>query len=268
MAIVPDIKLELPFNPSILIHGKSDAGKTVLASCSPDLNPKEVTLVDKAVVGDAEGGMISLPTRGAGIIARRFPQEPNKLISTRKDLNGFIEYVRGNSKELEYASFDSIDRFQEACLDEIIREKKHERAEMQDWGDILTIFRRFLRTAPTWGVVPVFTCHTTEGVDDTDKIKKFIPYMQGAIQNQLSSYFDLVAFYEKSEDTEDRILHTKSTRRWHARSRLGSCLPDKLTNPTIPSIVDTYRERRAELIKRLKGNPRVQIVGEGGESLN
>ncbi|MBU0959853.1 MAG: ATP-binding protein [Nanoarchaeota archaeon] len=267
MAKVIEYELKLPYYPSILIYGASDAGKTVLASCSPDLDPKETVVVPDVLFFDAEGGMISHITRGAGIIVERYPKDTEKLTNSKEALGAGIDYLKANKDRFHYAVLDSLDRYQECAIDNIIRAKSHERAEIQDWGDVLTMLQRLGRSVPTWGVTVVFTCHSEEAIDQNDRVMKRMPLIQGKFRGKLESYFDLVGYYERVvEDSGEvkRILYTQGTRRFKARSRLGVCLPDMIVNPTIPSIINEYRNRRADVIKQLKANPniKVKIIGE------
>jgi len=139
MAVLPNLRFNLPYHISILIYGSSDSGKTVLASCSPNLDPVELEIVENAIMLDVEDGMTSLYTRNAGIAVPRWPEDPEKIIDNKEELARGIDYIQKNHTKLgiEYASLDSLDRYQEYAIDNIIKEKKHVRPEMQDWGDIL-----------------------------------------------------------------------------------------------------------------------------------
>lgn len=265
MATIPKRKIRLPRNISMLIHGLSDAGKTVLASCSPDLNPKEVQVVSDTIFLDSEGGMISHITQGAGIIVPRYPEDPDALVDSKKTATAAIEYIMANKSWIRNVAFDSLDRFQELELDRSVKEKKHDRPEMQDWGDILQTVERLCRSLPTWGANIVVTCHSADDKDANDKLVKRMPFLRGSIQSKISSYFDVVGYYELTRDDkgqELRRLHVKGSNQSYARSRLGGCLPAVIDNPTIPGIIATYNERRDAIIKRLSGHPNVQILDE------
>ena len=268
MAIIPQFKVYLPETITILVHGLSDSGKTVLGSCSPDLDPKEPILIEDAVVLDVEGGTVSLPTRGAGIITGRYPEDPFQVIHSKEDLGKAIDYVRQNKGRLRYATLDTLDRFQEYALDTILKENNRTLPEQRDWLAVLLALERFGRTVPTWGVNVVVLAHSDEAKDDNDKVVKLLPNIRGQFKSKIGSYFDVVAYLERKinpDGSEKRILYTKGTTRYFARSRLGSCLPSVIDNPTIPALIQDYLDRRSKLIETLRKNPRVQIVGREPE---
>lgn len=251
----------------MLIYGASDSGKTVLASCSDDLDPEELHIVDDAIMIDAEDGMLSLPTRGAGILVERYPIEPSKHLSSMKDLDEALRYVKSIAGRIKYASFDSLDRFQELALAEIVKGRKHDRPEMQDWGDLLYRLQKFGRELPTLGTNFIVTCHVDEARDENDRVTKMMPNIQGGFRSKITSYFDVVGYYvketKKGKDGKEetvRLLHLNGTKAYMARSRLGGCLSGTIRNPTIPKIIEQYTERRAELIERLERMPNVTVI--------
>ena len=268
MAVVPEFEVTLPYFLSIFIYGASDSGKTVLASCAPDLDPKEISIVSNALFLDVEGGTVSLPTRGAGIIVEKFPKGEGQLIQTKEKLAEGIDYLKANKNRFTYAALDSLDRFQECAIDAIIKGKSHPRPEQQDWMDVLLMLQKLGRTVPTWGVHVIVTCHDNMARDSTDAVTKRMPLIQGSFKGKLSSYFDVVGYYEKTRnDTgkEIRLLHTKGSTDFFARSRLGNCLPDTILNPNIPAMIAEYHKNRDKRIKELQANTsiRVKILGAG-----
>lgn len=256
----------MPKYLSILIYGNSDAGKTVLASCSDDLDPKELKVVENACLLDAEGGTASLITRGAGIVVERFPTNPTELIGSKAELLAGLSHVLENKDRLKYVAIDSLDRFQQAELDRLVQiNDKIDRPGIQQWGDILTVVQRLCRSIPTWGIHSIFTCHAKRDTDEQDRILKMMPLLRGSIQDEISSYFDVVAYVRKEEDDEGnpiRVLYINGGKDFFGRSRLGGALPDVIVNPTIPGIVETYENNRERIIESLKNHPRVEIIEE------
>lgn len=260
MAIVTKTKVILPKTISMLVYGASDAGKTVLASCSPELDPKETIIVEDALYIDVEGGAVSQITRGEGIIVPRWPEDPLQVCNTQASLAQVLTKVQNNPPK--YVSLDSIDRFQEYIIEAAAEKNDNKKPRIQDWGDILFMFQKLGRYLPKWGTNIIMTCHMEHARDDNDRLTKRMPMMQGKFQNKLASYFDIVAYLEKTSDSkgnEMRRIHFKGTGEFFARTRLG-CLPDHIDNPTIPGIINTYLDRRAKLIKSLEKNPNIQIV--------
>lgn len=265
MAKIPERRIYLPNNISILLYGGSDAGKTVLASISDDLDPKELKFVNNALFIDVEDGMVSHLTRGAGIIVERFPSDPNEVVDSKEDLGLAIDYLKDNKDRFEYVSLDSLDRYQEYLVDNMLSPTKP-RPQIQDWGDLLISLQRLGRMAPTWGVNVVFTCHDTQDVDENDnRVTKRMPLIQGSFRGKVQSYFDVVAYYERivqPDQTIVRRLHTQGSKQFVARSRLGSCLPEYIDNPTIPGMLAEYRKRRRVVIEEMKKHPGIVITGE------
>lgn len=256
---VADYKIQLPKFISMLIYGASDVGKTVLASCSDDLDPKELKIVDDAIMIDVEDGMLSLPTRAEGIIVERYPSEPGKHVRSIDNLDAALVYIRKNASRINYASLDSLDRFQELAIAEIVKSRGHDRPEMQDWGDLLYRLTKFGRELPTLGTNFIVTCHVEEARDAEEHVMKMMPNIQGSFRSKITSYFDVVGYYVK-ESEDERLLHLTGTKSFIARSRLGSCLTGTIRNPTIPKMIEQYTKKRAALIERLEKQPNITVI--------
>lgn len=256
MAILPKMKIFLPEHISMLIHGPSDSGKTIFASCSPDLQPSEPVVLPRTFFMDVEGGMIS--QYSSGIIVTRYPEDPLKKIETAADLDKALQFLARNRNDFDYAALDSLDRFQESFLANMVKEKGHARPEMQDWGDLLYKLQRIGNAIPNLGVHTIVTCHTAEDKDENDHIVKYMPNIQGSFQSRLQSYFDVVGYYVL--ENGKRKLYTKPAKKYVARNRLNDCIPEVMEDPTVPQIVAYYLERREELVKQLSAMKGVEIV--------
>lgn len=266
MPIIVDWEAVLPRYLKILVYGPSDSGKTVLLSCASNLVPETPTIVNDNFFIDADSGMISQVTSGAGIIvANRWPN-PSALEGTEFEGSSYVDskdlfyeglrYANQNSERFRYLTVDTLDRLQEMYIEELRGER--ERPRMQDWGDALMTFEDIGRTMPKLKMHVIMSAHSSEVQDETDGLMKKMPIFKGKFKDKISGYFDVVAYYERVLDTDSgeyvRRLHFSGTSDFFARSRLGGLFGDHIDNPTIPQIINDYEERRESIIVSMQEN--------------
>lgn len=287
MATVISLKDRIPRFLKVLLYGMSDSGKTLVAS-GLDFKVKDGrpevpmgTIVSDVLFCDVDGGLATITSLGA-IMKYIFPQEGR--FNTVEHLEALPNVV-AQAKGIRLVSIDTLTRYQEGLMLPRIDTDEY-KYKMQDWGYIKNIFTQLGSSCLDFNTHLICTAHVEEREDTSlpaigqeyDQMAKkmknkypvrMVPALGGAFRNLIDGYFDLVGFLERTKvaikgggEQTAHVLHTRSTERWRARTRLNF-LPDHIVNPTFPKILKLWEDGKANLVKGLReANPDVEIVEE------
>ena len=247
-----------PKHLKMLIYGHSDAGKTVLGTCSDDLNPAELKVIDDVLFLDFDFGTVSQLDMGAGILVKN-----QRRIHTRNELNAALTHLSQNKGKYKYVVIDTID-----SLQEMLKEDERGAADkltQGGWGNVIDRMVKILRMMDTWETSVIAFAHVAEREDFADnKRTKDMPLIDAKkLKNTMTMYFDHVSRYEVVQDlttnpiTDIYRLHLKGDARMFGRSRIKNVFGvDFIDNPTIPAMEAKYQEVRSaklDVLRQLEG---------------
>ena len=265
-------KVYLPERLSILLHGFSDAGKTLFASGVNLATHKFGDSIPGVLFGDVDGGTSTLVAKG--IVVERFPADPLQRLDSVDKLRELRQYAVSRLKEdprsLWLIALDTLTRYQEESVDTLMRESKGDAMEQRDWGKVLTQLVRICKNLPDWGCNVIVTAHTMPLMDHLERIERLMPAFQGQFRDKVASYFDVVAYLRVMYNDEGYVSHRRlflaPHRAFLARTRLGDLLPPFIDNPALPKLLDAYQTKRTELLRLIKERyPETEIVSTHGD---
>lgn len=167
-----------------LVCGDPGAGKTLIASTFP--NP---------VVASAEGGLMSLASRGVPFVEITASDQLNQLnaiFSQPRDVrNKMISDAMGREIEADTLVVDTIDEVQRILVRERLIATKQDQMKVQDWGWLGDQMRLIVRTLRNLDCHVVFTCHLKKVENQETGSLSFYPQIQGAFGEEIPGNVDL-----------------------------------------------------------------------------
>jgi len=121
--IIKAKELQKQITVNMLVYGPPGVGKTTFASTAP-----------KPLIIDLENGTMSLLGRDVDVAQ----------VETLSDAREAIKYALNNGYKT--VVIDSITRYAELQLEEILRENKRDTARIQDWGEVVKRIKKLIWT--------------------------------------------------------------------------------------------------------------------------
>lgn len=218
---------------SILVHGKSKAGKSMIG----------VSGATPRLLLDVESAAHLLPINAVYWDPRTPPPEVDGTwdtavvnINTWDDATTTIKALQSRPHPFKSLSLDSISELQNKCIEKI---SGLEQVQLQHWGTALRYMRslcndiRDLTKHPERPFESVVVTSMSKFNDDT---KEWEPYLQGQMKSVLPYLFDVNAFLIKREVNRGgwvtiRELYTEPSNNAGVRFTAGSRISGRVPNP-------------------------------------
>ena len=194
-----EIQRQLTVN--MLIYGPPGVGKTTFASTAP-----------KPLIIDLENGSLALLGREVDIAQ----------VDTLADAREAIKYALENGYQT--VVIDSITRYAELLLDEILKENKRDTARIQDWGEVVKRIKKLIWTLQGKNINTIFIALETEEKDEESLLKR--PAVPGQLKVAIPAIVDIVGYMRVLKDGS-RVVSVKPSAKWYAKDRSGK-LPDEV----------------------------------------
>ena len=195
-----ELKKQLTIN--MLVYGPPGVGKTTFASTAP-----------KPLIIDLENGSLSLIGKDVDIAQ----------VDSLSDAKEAIKYALNNGYKT--VVIDSITRYAELQLEEILRENRRDTARIQDWGEVVKRIKKLIWTLQSKNVNTIFIALETEEKDEDSLVKR--PAVPGQLKVAIPAIVDIVGYLRVIKDGR-RVLSVTPTAKWYAKDRSGK-LPDEVT---------------------------------------
>lgn len=219
---------------SVLVHGESKAGKSLLG----------ISGAAPRVLLDVESAAHLLPIRSVIWDPMMPPPVPDGSWDTAvvqvnewKDAVQAIEALHSKPHPFKSLSVDSISELQNKCIDSIAGMNQ---VKLQDWGTALRYMRSFcnqVRDLTKHPHYPLSAVVVTSMSKMNENTKVWEPYLQGQMKSVLPYLFDVNAFLIKSDVVEAgnwvtvRDLYTEPAGNAPARFTAGSRISGRVPNP-------------------------------------
>jgi hypothetical protein len=244
---------QLTTGRSVLIHGPTGVGKTVLA-------------IHKAprptLVLDCDNGLDSV--FGTDLDDQVFIWPPsNGSEYTWDDMSAFRDYVKAGDWQHQYKAIivDNVTAGQKPVIREAIHEltsRARSKANVDDddetsidpdvpsrqgWGKIYRMFDQWIRDvrdAKRRGAHVIFTSGTSEWMDELEGYSRLMPDVEGKERNQIATHVDAVGWLEHDEDVRRLILAPSGAFVTKVRlpvAKHGS-MPDEIIDPDFGKMIE------------------------------
>jgi len=221
---------------SMLVHGMSKVGKSLLAASTPA--PR--------VYFDVESAARFLPIRGIQWDPRDPPPSWSKtsdwdtaVVSVREwqDAQRTFDWLHGGKHPFRSASVDSISELQYRYIEDVAGRNQ---VKLQDWGSVLRIVGGFMRDLRD---LTFHANHPLEAVVVTAMTKEtgdgmLRPHLQGQLNTVVPYLMDVTAylFVEADNKTGQEVRKLRTRRlpgRIEAGERVGGRIPAIVTLPQV-----------------------------------
>jgi phage nucleotide-binding protein len=208
-----ELKRQLTLN--MLIYGAPGVGKTTFCSTAP-----------KPLIIDLENGSLALIGKSVDIAQ----------VDTLDDAREAIKYALENGYQT--VVIDSITRYAELLLEEILRENKRETARIQDWGEVVKRIKKLIWTLQGQNINTIFVALEAEEKDEDIIVKR--PAVPGQLKTAIPAIVDIVGYMRVLKDNK-RVISVKPSPKWYAKDRSG-----KLPEDVVPDF--------SYILKLIRGN--------------
>ncbi len=188
-----DLKQNMALN--ILIYGAPGSGKTTFAATA-----------DKPLIIDLEKGVLSIADFDVDIVQ----------CENLKEAKEAIEYALDN--DYKTVVIDSLTRYSELLLEDILNERKREKAQIQDWGDVVSRIKKLIWELQNRNINTIFICLETESSDEENIIRR--PNLPGQLKQAIPAIVDIVGYLQVKANGE-RVLCVNPTSKYYAKDRSG-----------------------------------------------
>ena len=216
--IIKAKELQKQITVNMLVYGPPGVGKTTFASTAP-----------KPLIIDLENGTMSLLGRDVDVAQ----------VETLSDAREAIKYALNNGYKT--VVIDSITRYAELQLEEILRENKRDTARIQDWGEVVKRIKKLIWTLQSKSINTIFIVLETEEKDEESLVKR--PAVPGQLKVAIPAIVDIVG-YMRIRKGGERVVSVKPSPKWYAKDRSGK-LPDEI-KPDFSYILSLIREEKHE----------------------
>lgn len=250
---------------SVLIHGFSDSGKTVLAIQHA---PRPILVLDCDNGLDSVMGMV-----GSDEV---YLWEPSDSVEySFEDLDEYRNYILAGDWAADFRCVitDNLTAAQKPfirhALDESMARLPDEKKAVkdpdipsqQDWGKIYRTMDRWIQDIRNGtkrrGVHAIFTAGTKEWKDEDTGTEKIFPNLEGQTRGQVSSHMDAVGYLEI--DDGERLLHLAPTGAIITRVRLPvdrhGRMPEEIKDPDFTKMMAAIKGQEGEVKKTKAKTP-------------
>lgn len=219
---------------SILVHGKSKAGKSMIG----------VSGATPRLLMDVESAAHLLPINAVYWDPKTPPPEPDGTWDTAvvninewKDATDTIKALQSRPHPFKSLSLDSISELQNKCIESIAGLNQ---VKLQDWGTALRLMRSLcneVRDLTKHPERPFASVVVTSMAKFNDDSKEWEPYLQGQMKSVLPYLFDVNAFLIKKEVNRGgawvtvRELYTEPSMNAGVNFTAGSRISGRVPNP-------------------------------------
>ncbi len=211
---------------NMLLYGAPGVGKTTFASTAP-----------KPLIIDLENGSLALLGKDVDIAQ----------VDTLQDAKQAIKYALEHGYQT--VVIDSITRYAELQLEEILRENKKDTARIQDWGEVVKRIKKLIWTLQSKNINTIFIALETEEKDEDSLVKR--PAVPGQLKVAIPAIVDIVG-YLRVRNGGERVVSVKPSAKWYAKDRSGR-LPDEV-KPDFSYILSLIRGDNAGLVGSFNGD--------------
>jgi len=219
-------ELQRQITINMLIYGAPGVGKTTFASTAP-----------KPLIIDLENGSLALVGKNVDIAQ----------VDTLQDAREAIKYALEHGYQT--VVIDSITRYAELLLDEILRENKRETARIQDWGEGVKRIKKLIWTLQGKSINTIFVALETEEKDEDSLVKR--PAVPGQLKTAIPAIVDIVGYMRVLKDGA-RVVSVKPTAKWYAKDRSGK-LPEDV-KPDFSYMLNLIRGKDGSVVSTPNGN--------------
>jgi len=194
-----------------LFYGPPGIGKTTLASTAP-----------KPLFLDLERGTMSIMDKDIDMVE----------CTTIDDVKEAIQHAINN----DYKSIiiDSLTRYSEILMEEICKENKREKPQIQDWETLFEKIKKMVRYLQGQNLNIIFICLEKEDKDGDQKYVR--PMLSGSLIQPICGIVDLVGYINIGNDKKRRVS-INPTSLWYAKHRSVSSNPiNEDLEPDFPTI--------------------------------
>lgn len=240
---------------SMLVHGPSKAGKSLLGASTPwprvmlDVESAARFLPIKATMWDPDNPPPKPPKSPDGV-----PEWDTAVVPTRNWQTALkvLDWLKQGDHPFRSATVDSISELQYRYVEHAAG---REQMKIQDWGAALREVGGFVRDLrdltmhPTKPLEAVVLTSMTK--EDQQGVMR--PYLQGQLATQIPYLMDVTAwiYVEPDENgVETRYLQTRRMNNKEAGERVGGRIPPILKLPQVTG--DTEDEIRAKNVTFVK----------------
>lgn len=182
-------------NPLInmLIYGGPGVGKTTFAATA-----------NKTLIFNFESGLNSISDCDVDVVD--LPK-----------LDNFSEALKiATSGDYETIVFDSLTRYSELKMDQILSADHKLKPQIQHWGELVTKIKQLIWALQGKNLNTIFICLEKEVEQDGKLIKR--PSLTGQLAQSIPAIVDVCGYLYVSEDGTRR-LSINPTSRWYAKHR-------------------------------------------------
>ena len=199
-----DLKRNLTIN--VIIYGAPGIGKTTFCATAP-----------KPLIIDLEGGSLSIADRNVDLVQ----------VTNINDVQESVNFALKNGYKT--IVFDSLTRYAEVLMDDILAKNNKITAQIQHWGELVTRIKKMMWVLQAQNINTIFTCLEKETDEGDQLIKR--PSLNGQLVQAIPAIVDVTGYLYATQ-TSERLLSINPTDKWYAKHR--TILANKIDEDLIP----------------------------------